>query len=235
MANYVALQSFDDCRLGTVKRKQIIPLNDFVAREYVTGGLLRIVPDSVPAGALTVFCVASGPSLTIDQIDAVKRLRDERGSDQIKVIVTNTSFRLCPWADVLYAMDRVWWGQYGAEAKAVFTGKLLTFSKQAKGYEVAAIQRCNNSGAGAICLAVKMKPARIILLGYDCRHVAGKKHWHGDHPKNLGNAGNVNLWPAQFEALAQQFYQQRIINCSPSTALRCFEKMTLESAINECT
>lgn len=234
MNNYIALQSFDDCRLGSVRRNQTIPLNDFFAREYVSAGLLRLVHESPPLESLTVFCIASGPSLTAEQVAAVKELRDSRGSDQVKVIAINTSFRMCPWADVLFAMDKVWWDQYGAEAKKFFSGQMLTYSKQARGIEKAAIQHCNNSGAGAICVAVKMNPARIILLGYDCRHVGGKKHWHGDHPKHLGNAGNVNLWPAQFETLAQQFFKQRIINCSPLTALRCFEKMSLESALNEC-
>ena len=164
MGNYIALQSFDDCQLGSVRRKQEIPLNDFFARDYVRAGLLRLVPDSQPVNDLTVFCIASGPSLTAEQVAAVKKLRDERGGDRVKVIVINTSFRLAPWADILFAMDKAWWDQYGQEARAIFNGQMLAFSLQAKGVEKAPIQRCNNSGAGAICLAAKMNPAKIILL-----------------------------------------------------------------------
>lgn len=48
----------------------------------------------------TVFCVASGPSLTQEIAD---KLRGRR------VIVVNSSCRLCPWADVLYFTDSGWY------------------------------------------------------------------------------------------------------------------------------
>src|SRR5690606_3319410 len=71
-----------------------------------------------------VVCIASGPSLTADDCEAVKAWRaQEEGRG---VIVTNTTFRLCPWADVLYALDAAWWKQYLREVRQVFTGALVT-------------------------------------------------------------------------------------------------------------
>src|SRR5690349_852168 len=50
----------------------------------------------------TVLCVASGPSLTQEDIDHCRPHVDA-------TIVVNASFRLAPWATVLYAADREWW------------------------------------------------------------------------------------------------------------------------------
>ena len=64
----------------------------------------------------TVVCIASGPSLTAEDCELVR----ESGCP---VIVTNTTFRLCPWADMLYAFDRPWWNHYKLIG-CYFTGRL---------------------------------------------------------------------------------------------------------------
>ena len=51
--------------------------------------------------------------------------RDWTARGSVGVVVTNTTFRAAPWADVLYAMDRVWWRQYLEEARQSFTGQLV--------------------------------------------------------------------------------------------------------------
>ena len=40
-----------------------------------------------------------------------------------------------------------------------------------------------NSGFQAINLAFLWGATRIILLGFDCKAVAGKDHWFGQHPQ----------------------------------------------------
>ena len=51
-------------------------------------------------------CIASGPSLTPEDVQAVKEWRD---AGKGKVIVVNTTFRAAPWADAMFAMDAKWW------------------------------------------------------------------------------------------------------------------------------
>lgn len=92
-----------------------------------------------------------------------------------------------------------------------------------------------NSGAGVISLAAWLGVKRIIMLGYDMQHTGGKTHWHGDHPKGLGNAGKVSKWPAEFKKLRARLDAQgvQVINASRVSALDCFEKRTLEEALCE--
>lgn len=88
-----------------------------------------------------------------------------------------------------------------------------------------------NSGAGAINLAAHLGAKSIVLLGYDCQHTGGKTHWHGNHPKGLGNAGKVNDWPAQFATLATKLCAVNIINCTRDTRLNCWPKKSLEETL----
>lgn len=66
------------------------------------------------------------------------------------------------------------------------------------------------------------------MIGYDCQKTGGKAHWHGDHPKPLGNAGAVDKWPAQFKDMLRYLRGVSVINCSRETALSCFPRATLE-------
>lgn len=88
-----------------------------------------------------------------------------------------------------------------------------------------------NSGAGAIATAHAGGASKIILLGYDCQFTNGKSHWHGDHPKQLGNAGKINLWHKKFEELAKHTHGTTIVNASRQTALEVFERVNLEDVL----
>lgn len=131
---------------------------------------------------------------------------------------------LCPWADVLYAMDLAWWKKYIAQVRQEFNGLLFTQASDCFGVPKSPAPDFGNSGAGAIALAAECGATTIYLLGYDCQHTDGKKHWHGDHPKGLGNAGVVAKWPRQFATVAQCYRHVNIINCSRQTALTCFSR-----------
>lgn len=89
-----------------------------------------------------------------------------------------------------------------------------------------------NSGHQAINLACVFGASRILLLGYDCQHTGGKSHWHGDHPKTLGNARCVTHWGKGFRRQAQDADLRgvEIVNCSRATSLTCFRRAT----ITEC-
>jgi hypothetical protein len=148
------------------------------------------------------------------------------------VIVTNTTFRAAPWANVLYAMDRDWWKMHIAEVRKTFLGRLCTPLADCYGAEQVAVRQ-KNSGAGAIALASQFGARRVLLLGYDCSTNFGT-HWHGDHPKGLGNAQNAESWPAQFRELALQLAGRvTVVNCSRYTQLDAFPKGTLPAELLE--
>jgi len=84
-----------------------------------------------------------------------------------------------------------------------------------------------------VSLAIARGAKRVILVGYDMQRTNGMSHWHGDHPKGLGNAGKIAEWPAEFERMAKKNPGIEIVNCSRETALTCFPRRGLEEMLNE--
>lgn len=199
-----------------------------------------------------VVCIASGPSLTREQVETVRSWRfedeadeagrqsgGERSADQAArsgrrgVVVANTSFQIAPWADALFAIDSAWWRHHLAEVRETFAGESFTSSKRPiPGVTKSSTHSFLNSGAGAIALAHRYGAENIVLLGYDC-HRNGGAHWHGDHPDGLGNAGALPQWPKHFARLARAMSSVSIVNCSPGTALRTFPTMDLLDALDD--
>lgn len=131
-------------------------------------------------------------------------------------------------------MDRNWWDGYFIKNNKQFAGLKLTPLSGIKCAEKVKFEHYQNSGVGAISLAVHFGAKRIILLGYDCQKTGGKTHWHGNHPRGLGNAGSINTWPNQFAKLAKDLAgRAEIINCTRETALTMFERKPLDEVLNE--
>jgi hypothetical protein len=144
-------------------------------------------PEPIFAGN-TVFCLASGPSLTKEIAEKV------RGRS---TIVVNSSCTLAPWASVLYFTDSSWYEQR-REIVANWTGMVVCMSRTAKaelpdkvkrirgvgepscaldefpaaGSDV--VRQGRSSGHTAVSLAVAMGAKTIVLLGYDMRVVEGR-------------------------------------------------------------
>lgn len=135
-------------------------------------------------------------------------------------------------------MDVDWWRTHLSEVNAKFEGLRFSSNKLPNEFRVKHLGAPNfkahhNSGCGAIALAVNGGARRVLMLGYDCQKTGGQAHWHGDHPKGLGNAGSIERWPAKFQALAKECGGVEIINCSRETALEVFPRMPLEEALEE--
>lgn len=179
-----------------------------------------------------VVCIASGPSLAAEDCEAVQRWRAtsrERG-----VIVTNNTFQMCPWADVLYGLDKGWWSKYLREVRRIFAGERVSpHAIPGVQQEKAWLGRePTNSGTAAIAQAAWWGARRVILLGYDCQHTGGRRHWHGDHPEGLRNADGVALWPDEFAAILPRIAGVEVINASRETALELFPRISLEKALD---
>jgi hypothetical protein len=132
-------------------------------------------------------------------------------------------------------MDRAWWRQYVEEVDATFKGERFSNNGHIAKFRTTyvKIMSYGNSGAAAISMAASMGAKDIILLGYDCKYGAdGKRHWHGDHPKGLGNAARIDNWKGKFERLAKELPKDcKVINASRDTALTCFEREPLEGVL----
>ena len=172
-----------------------------------------------------VVCIASGPSLTREDC----RLVDEWSQfGRRGVIVCNSAYQFAPFADVVYACDRKWLETY---ADKVPRGMLKISHAEYPGVVKATTQDVKNSGANMIPLAQSFGARKIILLGYDLQLTGGKTHCHGDHPPGLGNAASIASWPEKFARVAHIGKVVSVVNASRVTALSCFSREPLETAL----
>lgn len=179
----------------------------------------------------TVVCIASGPSLTPEDCELVKKAG-------YPAIVTNTTFRMVPWASIVFGFDSRWWKHYREEVvKTCPDARRMTASQVLGNVGVETIYGVVpgfvNSGAVALAIAVAAHASKVVLLGYDCQKTGGMTHWHGDHPKQLGNALSIDRWPRQMQLAADYASKQgvSVVNASRVTALKCFDRADLEVAL----
>ena len=134
----------------------------------------------------------------------------------------------------MFAMDKQWWDKYRIETAEVFKGERISSNPIPVNWGVrrTTAKAYGNSGAACIALAVAAGAERVVMLGYDCQHTDGKTHWHGSHPKGLGDAGSINKWPAKFRELSKDIHgKAEVINASRVTALDMFPRMSLEECL----
>lgn len=192
----------------------------------------RIWPDS------TVVCIATGPSLTAADVDYCR--------GKARVIAINDAYRLAPWADVLYACDGIWWSWHPDALQFAGLKFGITVSQKRMpqvvplkatgetGLEIAdrsGVRTASNSGYQAINLAVHLGAKRILLLGYDMQQLGEKAHFFGAHPNRRRPLFKRCLaaFPTIVEPLKDLGVE--VINCTRETALTCFPKASLESAL----
>lgn len=131
-------------------------------------------------------------------------------------------------------MDRAWWRQYADHTLTHFKGERVTINANVHGIQVIKFNHGKNSGVGAMSLAAHLGAERIILLGYDCQYGAdGLRHWHGDHPKTLGNAVSMPKWYEQFRKMVAPLSRCEIINASRATALDFWPRQSLGEALED--
>lgn len=182
-----------------------------------------------PWADFTVVCIASGPSLTSEDVERVHQWRI--AADDRRVIVTNTTCRIAPWADVLYAMDAAWWRKMAGLARQ-FPGEKLTRGTNAPIAKRIVVTPSGNSGAGAITIAQDRGATRIILLGYDCQYAEdGKRHWHGDHPVGLGNCVSLPKFYDQFGEVARRTGRIEVLNATRRTVLDFWPLVDLKDTL----
>lgn len=180
--------------------------------------------------ALDVMCIASGPSLTVEDCEIVRQ-------SGIKVIAVNNSWKMAPWCNYLYAGDMKWWRAYGKEVN--IEAEKWTCSRQASNVyklKLHVVPGGYNSGMRALQFAVKKGFKSIGLLGYDCSLKHGT-HWHGPHNKTdfLRNPceSKIPKWKIQFNKIAKKIEGVGIsvVNCSRYTEIKCFPRVSLEEAL----
>lgn len=191
-----------------------------------------------------VAIIASGPSTAKVNIQSLR--------NRIHVIAIKRTVELCPFADMVYGCDAAWWqsvqglpdykglkvswreggAQQFADVHPVDIEKTtdrLLFDRPG------VVGSGGNSGFQALNIAVQAGARGILLIGFDMSDRSGA-HWYGRN--NWINANNptddnFRRWQKSFEIAAGQLKARdiQVFNASPASALRCFEKKTIDAAL----
>lgn len=198
----------------------------------------------------TCVIIATGPSLTQQDVDLIKK-----NKDKVATIVINDAYRLAPWADVLFSSDAAWINHH--KGVPTFKGQKITLEskpdtkayRQSKKYGFQSIPwkwgsgldlgsnkvhagLC--SGFAAFNYAVNLAFDPICLLGFDCMAEDNAKlHFFGNHPKPLRNGLPFTKMISEFNKAADQIYtrgEPHVFNMTRKTALTCFNRIDIEKA-----
>jgi hypothetical protein len=214
----------------------------------------RPAADVLPDGAWRgqpCFIIGGGPSLIGFDFE---RLRG-RG----RIIVINKGFEHVPFADVLFFMDhaafymkmkRGIFGEGLIKAWDSFPGIRVFLNLRGRdvqdAYSIKSIGRTgiptsirrgiyhgNNSGYGAIGLALCLAADPIYLLGYDAGYEGSQSHWHGGYGWR-NTQETFQRFGAEIDRLGNAIAQKtstRVINLNPLSGLRAFAKKSVDEVL----
>lgn len=186
----------------------------------------------------TVAVMASGPSMSQEMADKVRAAR-------LPAIVINNTYKLAPWADLLYAADEEWWA-HNPHVPAEFPGLKASVSSVsgvlrlrntgADGFDddKSAVRTGKHSGYQAVHIAAHTGALRILLFGFDMRG----GHWHPEHelPLRTTMRDLYPIWAKRFDDLGACLTQRgiEVINCTQGSAITAFPIMEFEKALAPC-
>lgn len=195
----------------------------------------------------TAVIVASGPTAAEVPLELAK--------GKARFLAIKDAWKLCPWAEYLYACDHHWWEAH--KGVVPFLGQRICYDRQtvdkylALGFLKVEIQRSietfrfdhpgyvgwgGHSGFHAINLAAQWGAKRLLLVGFDMRVDRGN-HFFGNHPygANKPTPGNCEKWVKHMDRVAPALTERGIeaINCSAVSALTAFPKLSFEAALEK--
>lgn len=195
----------------------------------------------------TAVIIATGPSLTADQIMQCRYYHER---NKLVVLGVNDAYRICDFLDYLYAADWRWIeyhkGKIQARLKRGFCfttpekgrkkhlgwREIPSVAKPGLSTERNLLHRGNNSGYQCINLAYLLGCNRILLLGFD--HHSGGHHFFGKHPTPAMQVeSNYSRWIDGYKSIRDQEAELGItvINCTPGSAIDAFPRISLNVAL----
>lgn len=188
---------------------------------------------------MTVVCIGTGPSLTIEQIETAR-------SKGFRLFGCNRVFEVVPDLEVLYGCNCAFWDRYHQHLAEHPAQKWTTNLQAARRYglnwigerwgaglceDPKVIYHGHGSGYSLLGIAHKLGARRILLLGYDMKFApdydgyaqrpgSAPRHFFGEYPPELQH------WPKQpftdliplYAAIREQGLVE-LINCTPGSAL----------------
>lgn len=156
---------------------------------------------------LPVLILATGPTSKKFGVDLFR--------GKAFVIAVNDAYRLCPWADMIYACDYDWWCFHAAYVRGL-QGEKVTLRHDVNIPVIGGVREVpaikfprrgfsagpeifmgHNSGYQALQIAAGLSN-KIWLAGFDMG-ATGNTHFFGDHPPQLANGSDYKLFVEDFE------------------------------------
>lgn len=245
------LPKVNDKRPAPRKKPQFKPRNHHPASRFIP-------PDH--AGRVVV-CFATGPSLSQEVVEIVQHYH---AAGRVVAAGLGDSYRIVPYLDELYACDRGWWRvhtencyvTHGGRPVNVFEyparlwGNQTAWDRLRTQEHVNIVQGIggtgfspdrsfihwgNNSGFQLLNLVHHMRARTMLLVGYNMSIPKGSPvHFFGNHGPGLTQPRDYSGFVRQFRKIAQE-HREKIINCTPTSALDCFRVQDLEHALRTRT
>jgi hypothetical protein len=189
----------------------------------------------------TVYIVAGGSSLSGFDFNRLKGK---------KVIAINKAFAYLPFADYLYWTDTRFYLWYKSEIDKLACKKVTASTNPKDLTEDVILLRNsgsriidmandrltagNNSGFGALNLALKLGASKIYLLGYDMKYTNNKAHFHDGYPSASNNREHIYAGMIRyFEDNAHLINAMaEVYNTNPNSSLTCFKFCSLDGALS---
>lgn len=196
----------------------------------------------------TVCLIATGPSLTLEQIAAAR-------AKGFVLFGCNNVWEITPDLAVLYASNEGWWAQYWCNRLKDYPAQKWTTSREAaRKFQInwiaerdayglsnnpARVHHGHGSGYTMLNLAYLMGASRVVLLGYDLKYASdyrgeeknigsSPRHYFGEYPSALLHWPKVSVTAGVHTGLLK-YYERvaeqgsiEIVNCTPNSALTCF-------------
>lgn len=202
------------------------------------------IPSCYPNRAAVLF--ATGPGLTPESVELI---RPYHASGKVVAFGCNDSYRLVDYLDVHYACDGPWWKIHKDKVFQKLPPDCQVWTQDKKTAQDLSInlilgkhqngldleQRDNiyfgsNSGYQLLNIAYHYGIRKFLLVGYNMGVVDHKTHFFGDHPQGLAKTSPYKKFIENYGTI-QQEVKDMVINCTPNSALTCFNKLDLEEAL----
>jgi hypothetical protein len=159
---------------------------------------------------IEIDLLGPGPSASAS---LAERLRGRR------VGVVGNAFQLAPWAEFLAASDVQWWDMHPDAMR--FQGARYTAHRKAGLQQLPGARTNWNSGVLGLAVAASLGATLVRLHGFDLHG----SHFFGPYTNGLRNTAPARrqIHQLQFAQWARQNPHVRVVNCTPGSALRCFE------------
>jgi len=195
------------------------------------------------ARGLTIVCIGTGPSLTLEQI-AIARTKG-------RLFGCNNAYQMALDIELLYGCNLGWWVHYWQSVRDLSCQKWTTNRDAAAQFGINWIAEKNapglstdqnvihhghGSGYSLVSMAYRAGAKRILLLGYDLRYGTDydgrarnpgstPRHFFGEYPESMQHWPSVQVKDGVHVGLVDLYrsiHEQglvEIINCTPESAL----------------